>query len=101
MKRISLIIILVLASFSNIFGCEDQLQDKIIDDFNEFGTYMLFEEGDRDSALYLHRTAEWMSQTSLNKILSFLKEEIPLYYFLLIKSEEFTLYKNCENKLNH
>jgi hypothetical protein len=101
MKKISLILILVLASFNNIFGCEDQLKGKIIDDFNEFGTYMLFEEGDQDSALYLYRTAEWMSQTSLNEILSFLKEEILLYYFLLIKSEEFTLYKNCENKLNH
>lgn len=101
MKRISLILILVLTSFINIFGCEDQLQTKIINDFNEFGTYMLFEEGDRDSALYLYRTAEWMGQTSLNKIFSFLKEEIPFYYFLLIKSEEFTLYKNCENKLCH
>ena len=101
MKKISILIILIFASFNIIFGCEDQLQIKIINDFNEFGTYMLFEEGDRDSALYLHRTAEWMSQTSLNKIFSFLKEEIPFYYFLLIKSEEFTLYKNCENKLCH
>ena len=40
MKKISILIILIFASFNIIFGCEDQLQIKIINDFNEFGTYM-------------------------------------------------------------
>lgn len=99
MKKIIFILCLVFLTTFTSFGCEEALKGKIIEDFQDFSTYLLFEEGDRDTALYVQRLTEWMEQKPLDFILPFIKEEFIFYYTILIKSDEWILYELCEDEL--